>query len=137
MNVLAAIVWGLSALVLVGGALLLRAAQRQSKWPRAEGRVLDSSLVLGQYWHPRVSYEYTHDGRTFRSQRIRSLEIGMNWRGPAANDTERYPPGKAVTVYVNPDDPYFAVLEPGGHGWFLPFILSCSALLLFLGLSLR
>jgi len=137
MTVLAAIVWGLSALVLVGGVLLSRGAQRQKTWLRTEGRVLDSSLTLGEYWYPRVSYEYTHDGRAFRSERIRSLEIAMNWRAPAAKDIDRYPPGKTVTVYVNPNDPCSAVLEPGGHGWFLPFIFSFSAFLLLLGLSLR
>jgi hypothetical protein len=61
----------------------------------------------------------------------------MNWRAPAAKDINRYPPGRLVTVYVNPDDPRSAVLEPGGHWWFLPFIVSFSALLVFVALSLR
>jgi Protein of unknown function (DUF3592) len=137
MTVLAAIIWGLAAVVVVGGMLLRRGAQKQKMWLPIEGRILESSITLGRYWYPRVSYAYTHGGREFRGDRIRSLEISMNWRSPAGNDIDRYPPGKLVTVYVNPDDPYSAVLEPGGHWWFLPFTFSFAAILLFFGLSLR
>jgi hypothetical protein len=137
MTVLAGIVWGLAALVLAGGMLLRLRVQGQRRWHRVEGRILDSSISLGEYWYPRVSYEYTHGNRKFRSERIRSLQIGMNWRAPASNDISRYPPGKLVTVYVNPNDPRSAVLEPGGHWWFLPFVFSISALLVFIGLSLK
>jgi hypothetical protein len=137
MTVLAGIVWALAALVLVGGVLLRLGVQRQTGWHRAEGCVLDSSLSLGRSWYPRVSYEYTHDGRKFRSERVRSLQIFMNWRTPAANDVNRYPAGKLVTVFVDPDDPHSAVLEPGGHRWFLPFVFSFSAFLVFVALSLK
>ena|SRR5690349_5231430 len=137
MTVLAGIIWGLAALVLVCGVLLRLRVQSQKKWHRVEGRVLESSLSLGEYWYPRVSYEYTQGDRTFRSDRIRSLQIAMNWRAPASKDISRYPPGKLVTVYVDPNDPRSAVLEPGGHWWFLPFVFSFAAFLVFVGLSLK
>jgi hypothetical protein len=137
MTALAAITWGLAALVVVGGMLLRRGVQKQEMWLRTEGRILESSISLGQYWYPRVSYTYTHDGREFRGEHVRSLELSMNWRSPAVNDIDRYPPGKLVTVYVNPDDPGSAVLEPGGHWWFLPFIFSFAAFLVLVGLLLK
>jgi hypothetical protein len=137
MTVLAGVVGGVAGFVLVGGVLLRCRAQSQRRWLRVEGRILSSTLSLGRSWNSRVSYEYAHGGRKFRSERIRSLEIVLGWRAPAANDVERYPPGRTVTVYVDPRDPHFSVLEPGGHWWFLPLVFSLSALLGYVALSLR
>lgn len=137
MSVLSAITWGLAGVVAAVGFLLRRGARKQKLWQPVEGRILESSIAMGEFWDSRVRYAYTYGGREFRSERVRSLEVSMNWRSPAGNDLERYPAGKVVTVYVNPIDPSSAVLEPGGHWWFLPYILSLAAALMVVGLVLR
>jgi hypothetical protein len=63
---------------------------------------------------------------------VKSLEVLVNWPGPARRLVEKYPPGAAVTVFVNQENPWDSVLERGGDPKFLPVMLSTSAVLLLL-----
>ena len=62
-----------------------------------------------------VNYEYTYDGKTYDGDVVSFSKDNScdSWSGNADDD---YPEGEEITVYVNPDNPYEAVLEPGLSG---------------------
>jgi len=129
-----------SALVLLGvigaltGAFAWRLARRQLGWEAVVGTVCASKVQFNwEFYEPRIEYTYSYRGRAFRGWKVRSLAILTNWHGPARRVIEKYPLGIAVTVYVDPKNPWDSVLERGGDPKFLPLITSISALLLILG----
>jgi hypothetical protein len=110
-------------------------AGKQLSWEKAEGRITSSDVEMsGGYWVPVVKYEYSYQGRLYRSDRIRSLEISVNWRSPAESTVAKFSAGAPVVVYVNPADSTYSVLEPGGDSRFLPLLLVVSAALVGIGM---
>ncbi len=91
-------------------------ARASQSWPAAEGIVL--SRLQGE--PSRVRYVYSVAGRSYESTRERVF-LARLLNGPAG----QYRPGQSLTVYVNPEEPAYAVIEPGGAG--AAFIL-CSVL---------
>jgi hypothetical protein len=109
-------------------------AKKQNGWDRVSGKIISSEVRLSAgYFDPVIKYEYTYVGRTYRSERVRSLEISVNWSLPGKGTVARFPADSEVTVYVNPQDPTYSVLEPGGDAKFLPLMVLISAALLFIG----
>jgi Protein of unknown function (DUF3592) len=132
--------WFVYAMLLAPFGLILVAAgtkylqvRAASDWPATPGRVvvsnsevrdvkvLDDSRADGKRSEKRnfanIVYEYTVSGQKLRNNRV---EIGEN-RGnfEVAETIARYPVGKDVTVYYNPQHPRDAVLErdmPKGIG---------------------
>ena len=130
-------------LVLLGAIGILTAAvawslvRKQFGWDSVSGTVCASKVHFNwERYEARIEYTYSYRGRAFRGQKVRSLSISVNWRAPAQKDVEKYPLGSTVTVFVNPENPWDAVLERGGDPRFLPWILSVSAILLAMGLLL-
>jgi hypothetical protein len=133
-----AVSWFLVALaitVLSVASLLWSRVQRQRRWTPVVGAINGSSIGMsdGDFF-PNVTYEYTINGRTYQGDRIVSLQITYNWRGPSRRSAARYPKGQAVTVYVDPEYPVSSVLEPGGDRAFWPFILLVSGAMLGIAL---
>ena len=62
-----------------------------------------------------VNYEYTYDGKTYYGDVV-SYSKDNSCDSWSRNADDDYPEGKEITVYVNPDNPYEAVLEPGLSG---------------------
>lgn len=63
-----------------------------------------------------VAYEYEFEGQTYRSDRLR-----YRWnRHRLQDELAAFRPGSVHTVFVNPDNPTDAVLEPGtdATNWF-------------------
>jgi hypothetical protein len=105
----------------------------QSRVRQATARVLRSIPI---YQHrtairyvPHIVYEYRVDTAVYRASR---REMGPVWYAsdPAGAEkiVARYPVGKAVMVYYDPDDPIQAVLNPGGGAglrflWIVTLIL--------------
>jgi hypothetical protein len=87
----------------------LRKAHVTSRWPTVPGKITSSWDVLkGE----RVKYDYAVDGKHYVGHRV-------CWgpRGGTAEPTyqelaEKYPPGREVKVYYDPNRPTTAVLEP-------------------------
>ena len=117
--------------VLAFAWLLWSRVQQQRSWIPVTGTITNSGVALttGDYV-PIVTYEYSVNGRTYQGERIASLRITYNWRGPSRRMAARYPKGQAVTVYVDPEYPISSVLEPGGDRAFWPFILLFTGLIL-------
>jgi hypothetical protein len=105
-------------------------------WPATQGKVIESqvsdsvpdSKIQNKLFEnmPRVRYSYTAGGRNFVGERI---SFGDDTGGANTQATlARYPVGKQVTVYVNPNDPEDSVLERDAPKGMLGGCLGLAAL---------
>ncbi|MBF0309209.1 MAG: DUF3592 domain-containing protein [Magnetococcales bacterium] len=97
-------------------------AMSSNDWPYVEGTIVSAKLIPGKELgvgvilthRVQIQYQYIiRDGHLFRSNRI---EFGFGSRSFFLKEfayrmLERYPEGKLVRVYFNPDRPADAVLE--------------------------
>jgi hypothetical protein len=101
-------------------------------WPTTEGRIIDSRLagakrILGRRAY--IKYEYFVDGKRYVSPQISYTFIIGNYSS-SVETLRKYPKGKTVTVYYDPDNSRDAVLETeisGRISWL--FILSGLAII--------
>ena len=120
----------------IGAKDVMRSLQARS-WPVVQGTVLSSRVVSrtdedGTVYAPEVVYAYRYRGLSYRGSRIwmRKVWSSSSWAGSIV---QRYPPGSSVRVYVQPQNPAYALLEPGLHlSVFLPGMVG----LIFIGLAL-
>jgi Protein of unknown function (DUF3592) len=92
-------------------------ARQSRQWPATSGEVLSSKVVGSiKQRKPEVRYVYTVNGHRHTGNRImigpgpRNGGLGI----PSAREyIRRYPKGRGVTVYFNPENPAESVLEPG------------------------
>ncbi len=96
-----------------------RKAQASGDWPTAPG-VIESSEVEDEFdsnevrYAASVEFSYELDGVRHVSKHITPSGVSSSKsRHPAQETVDRYPEGKAVTVYYDPQKPEFGVLEPG------------------------
>jgi len=87
-------------------------------WPHTSGTVLRSRVQTRRSGnstshYPVVVYEYEVGGRRFQGQTIKAGDQFMSVRimGQADETVDRYPVGKHVTVYYNPQNPKESALE--------------------------
>jgi hypothetical protein len=80
-----------------------------------------------------VDYQYTYDNETFDGNVVSFSKQNScsSWSEEADKD---YPSGKEITVYVNPDNPYDAVLETGFSG--VDFAVCCILPFPLIGVAL-
>ena len=120
------IVVGLPSLAL--GATRLKfdaeARKRTTHWPAVDGIIVSSRLVenyrkgtWGKFSGvcPEIRYLYRVDGVEHEGTAV-SLDgswVGTRYRGLVSPLVRRYRPMKRVRVFVSPEDPDQAVLEPG------------------------
>ena len=87
-------------------------------WTPTDGIITDSGVDIssssegGDTYCLWVTYNYTIDNMTYDGYLVSHSQESScdSWSSDA--DAE-YPPGSEITVYVNPDSPYEAVLETG------------------------
>lgn len=131
-NLLPDIPWFVYAMLLAPVGLLVFAAaykylevQAASDWPSVTGKVviskpevrdvkvIDGNREEGHHFEKRnfanVTYEYVIAGQAYRNNRVTIGEDRGNFE--VAETLARYPAGKAVTVYYNPNRRSEAVLE--------------------------
>lgn len=96
-------------------------AQRQSaqNWASTTGTVLMSSVQSshsgsgGHSTYPVIVYQYQVNGKTYQSQTLRAgdkyLKVNVSWQ--AQETVDKYPIGKQVTVYYDPNNPAECALE--------------------------
>lgn len=143
---------GLSFIFLVPQGYQSYLAQSQaSNWPQTEGKVLSSEVLVDErrpgieddLAQPKVVTRYSVNGRKYTTREIH-FNQSRSWTdnyGAALAVVDQYPPGKEVTVYYNPEQPYQAVLSIRWD-WFTFFIMGLGALFVLFGvycfwLSLR
>ena len=98
------------------GFWIRRREQAASSWQQTSGVIVTSTTLRqhagrGDEVTPVIEYEFTHDGRSFRSSHWRPLNFSVGNSASAQAVTSRYPVGSSVTVFVNPRDPMRSVLE--------------------------
>jgi hypothetical protein len=130
-----------SAMIAIGflGVALFAglATKRQTTWARVPGRVIRSRVNFdGEDFAADVLYSYRHNGVTYTGKTVSFPQFTHNWRGPAERVCTRYPEGTEVIVYVNPEYPRSAVLEPPSRIGAIVFLL-ISIVLLILAWGLR
>lgn len=114
------------ALYFVGGPVL--ADIGTSEWNATDGVILESGVDTssdgdgGTTYCLWVNYQYTYDNETFDGD-IVSFSKDNSCNSWSENADEDYPAGKEITVYINPDNPYDAVLETGFSG--VDFTVCC------------
>lgn len=115
------------ALILVLLAVKWVQTRRAQSWPQTQGRVVvsrvESRTIQGVRDIPRtgnfarIEYTYKVDGREYRGK-----TVGLGEQMPDVDVEEtldRYPEGREITVYYNPEDPGVSLLErsvPEGVG---------------------
>ena len=124
-----AVVWcavSFIALFFIGGPAI--ADLGTSDWTPTDGVIIDSGVDTstdgegGTTYCLWVDYQYTYNDRTYGGDVVSYSKDNScsSWAGEA---DEKYPPGEEITVYVNPDNPYEAVLENGLSG--VDFFVCC------------
>jgi hypothetical protein len=96
-------------------------SERQSaqNWASTTGTIMMSSVQTshsatgGSSVYPVIVYQYEVNGKTYQSQSVHAGDkyLKVNIAGQAQKTVDKYPIGKQVTVYYNPNDPAECALE--------------------------
>lgn len=112
------------------GANTLVTAWRSVTWPTTDGKISYSALHRGrtvtQLW-----YEYHVQGVRYVAENYRVGGNATPFEDVATAAAQRYPAGRVVKVFYNPNDPSEAVLEPGA--WYGNFVFPVMGLLILFG----
>lgn len=102
------------------GVSLFRRAWASVDWPTAEGFVTTSRVDQtsttrrGKAWYATIRYDYAYRDVEYEGDCVFfCARFGTGDDSAAEAICLRYWRGRKVTVYVNPDNPREAVLEPG------------------------
>ncbi len=96
-------------------------AKSSAQWPRAEGVITSSQLVVGHFKQMKgyrgvVQYRYQVRSAEYSGSRLSFGRDHLAVRDAWQKVIDAYPVGKTVDVYYDPKDPGFAILEPGLPG---------------------
>ena len=139
---------------------LAQLAKRAKTWPTTQGVIKQAGVTLahktGRLFvrtahRPDIRYEYTVDDQRytsnypwFGSEYTYPIRHTASWRGSlssgrnglllAQHIADSYHPGKAVTVYYDPDRPSRAIIEQDSPGGFLFIFFATIGLSAVLGI---
>ncbi|MCD4779321.1 MAG: DUF3592 domain-containing protein [Candidatus Omnitrophica bacterium] len=97
-------------------------AKKSMEWPTVNGAVTSSEIERNHSsgsgsssttYGADIAYDYQIKGETYSANKVSFGEYSSSDIGHARKIVNKYPVGKVVNVYYNPDDLYIAVLEPG------------------------
>ena len=119
---------GLALLVFYLGFDEMKVIWECSDWPSVSGTIISSDIRKTTEWErkgiktgrdrtlylPHILYNYEVQGNRYQSYRV-FFEGAEDYLDPgnARVIVNRYPAGKKVSAYYNPENPQFAVLETG------------------------
>lgn len=93
--------------------------QESQNWASTTGTIMMSSVQSrrsgtgGYSTIPVIVYQFEVNGKTIQSQNIRAgdkyLKVNVSWQ--AQETVDKYPIGKQVTVYYDPNNPAECALE--------------------------
>jgi hypothetical protein len=126
--------------ILFTGIRTYQRSKQAANWMTVTGMVTTSKVInpMGnerkQYAH--IEYEYSVLGTSYVSNKINFAQLsGFNDTalGTAEEKVKKFPAGRSVTVYYDPQEPQRAVLEIGGNSGLLILggLFIVSALLFF------
>lgn len=108
--------------MLAWGGYEIKASHKTGSWPSTEGTITSSSVhkeirresgKTVTTYYPSVQYRYHIGDRQHTSYRIAFGNVSGGLQKFAQKVVARYPSGQKVTVYYNPDEPQYAILETG------------------------
>lgn len=135
-GVAAGVLIGVGAIAALVGAFFWSRTRKQFGWEAVEGTVRSAAVVRGsKYYRAQVEYMYTYRGRALQGTKVRSPTAFVTWPGPSKRIVAKYPAGRAVTVFVNPENPQEAVLERGGDPTFFVLLAFISLVFLIIGVA--
>ncbi len=90
-----------------------------SHFETTHGKIIASSISLDGSasmnalgWHFEILYEYAVDKKVYTSDKVIYSSTGSSDKNYALNYVNKYPVGKEITVYYDPNHPEKSVLEP-------------------------
>lgn len=107
------------ALLTFWGRPLLETARASSTWPTTPGKITESKVVIesgndSTTYRPHIVYRYAVDDLEIFGDRVwLGVSYSSSNRSEHQQVVTKYPVGKEVTVYYDPDDVFTSVLEPG------------------------
>jgi Protein of unknown function (DUF3592) len=117
---------GFGVAVIISGLVQLDRARAMKGWSSVLGEVSSTRIVekvgsrdfdspgsASHTYHPDVRYSYVLNGTDYAGTRRSFADTGASWRGYAEGVLARYPVGKKVTVYYDPQNPRDSILERG------------------------
>lgn len=118
LTVFAVIFFAVGVGLTIWGGIVLNNANESADWPTTQGEVVLSNVREdsdddGVTYHAEISYEYVVADREYVSDQVSFGQYGSSDHSHAAEIVNRYPEGRRVRVFYNPEDPETAVLEPG------------------------
>ena len=119
----------LAVIGIVSGGFFVRdfaRARSSVGWPTADGVVLSQLNSTSD----KVRYAYSFAGNSYQSTRDRVFSA--RFLRPSSHD---YSAGDSIAVYVDPGDPSFSVLEPGGAGPAFVIFAVLSGVCIFFGVG--
>ncbi len=106
-------------LLFMFGLPMYRRAQESQTWPTATGTIQASEVTSffqkgKTKYSPSVSYTYDVNGRSLTSNLIWASGGDTSTVKSQQQDVvDKYPVGSTVKVFYDPENPEFAILEPG------------------------
>ncbi len=111
-------IWGIDTII---------KAKKSKNWPNTKGVIISSSVTSkakntppldftpkkANAYEAKLLYEYTVKGKTYQSRRLCFGDFGMRTSSRAKKIVSKYPEGKEILIYYDPDNHKSAVLEPG------------------------
>lgn len=145
-----------SVVFIVGGYLaykhltkpLEEEAEASKEWPSVMGVItasdLHTELSDGQKMYSAdIHYSYSVGNKEYYGEGITAVDGGTtSLKQAVKKELKKYPKGKEVTVYYDPEFPQSSVLETGGSFWFwilvkIPFVFMVIGGLSFLSIFKR
>jgi hypothetical protein len=99
-----------------GGARPILRAQEAAEWPTVPCAIEDSFVEShtdsegDTTYSVEIRYTYEWEGRTFHGENYTFGDFSSSGRSGKEEIVERYPAGSEATCFVNPEDPYEAVI---------------------------
>jgi Protein of unknown function (DUF3592) len=112
---------GLAALAPCAALPRYLRAKNSLEWPQAHGVITSARLVPGQFkqiegYRPEIQYRYQVGATEYLSSRRSFSRPHLATQAASLSVLDAYQAGKTVTVFYDPKDPAFSVLEPGLAG---------------------
>ena len=112
-----------AALTIFLGIPMMMSAFESSGWPLAEGVITVSEFTTNRdrdngsvTYGASIAYDYKVNGTSYTGSNVHFGQYGTSDPSYGRGIVNRYPMGKQVRVYYDPDEPSTSVLEPGA-GW--------------------
>jgi len=102
----------ISIWALLSGLRILLGLNPERHWVPVPGVICELNVNGNRRRQPLIRYSYEYQGRRHTSEAVSPIKELYMSRNGAMVAARRYPYGANVTVFVNPQDPSQAVLEP-------------------------